>query len=72
MKPLAPAAITFPSHRDLLSHRKGVVVMGALIFLAVFAIVVTVAGLAGWTADSRTYPRWRKSTDPYYVQPRVQ
>jgi hypothetical protein len=65
MKPLAPAAT------DLLSHRKGVVVMGALIFLAVFTVVVTVAGLAGWTADSRTYPRWRKSTDPNYVQPRV-
>jgi len=46
--------------------------MGALIFLAVFTIVVTVAGLAGWTADSRTYPRWRKSTDPHYVPPRVQ
>ena len=46
--------------------------MGALIFLAVFAIVVTVAGLAGWTADSRTYPRWRKSTVTHYVPPRVQ
>ncbi len=46
--------------------------MGALIFLAVFAIVVTVAGLAGWTADSRTYPRWRKSTDPHFVQPHVE
>jgi hypothetical protein len=72
MKPLAPAAITFPSQRDLLSHRKGVVVMGALIFLAVFFLVVTTAGLAGWTADSRTYPRWRKSTDPHYVPPRAQ
>jgi hypothetical protein len=66
MKPLAPAAT------ELLTHRKGVVVMGALIFLAVFAIVVTVAGLAGWTADSRTYPRWRKSTVTHYVPPRVQ
>ena len=46
--------------------------MGALIFLAVFFLVVSVAGLAGWTADSRTYPRWRKSTDPRYVSPRVQ
>jgi hypothetical protein len=46
--------------------------MGALIFLAVFFLVVTAAGLAGLTADSRTYPRWRKSTDPNYVQPRVQ
>ena len=46
--------------------------MGALIFLAVFFFVVAVAGLAGWTADSRTYPRWRKSVDPYYVPPRVQ
>jgi hypothetical protein len=66
MKPLAPAAT------DLLSHRKGVVVMGALIFLAVFAIVVTVAGLAGWTADSRVYPRWRKPSDLPHVPPHVQ
>lgn len=46
--------------------------MGALIFLAVFTVAVVVSGLAGWTADSRTYPRWRKSTDPRYVRPRVQ
>ena len=46
--------------------------MGALIFLAVFFLVVSVAGLAGWTADSRTYPRWRKSTDPHYVAPHVE
>jgi hypothetical protein len=46
--------------------------MGALIFLAVFFLVTTAAGLAGWTADSRTYPRWRKSTDPRYAAPHVE
>jgi|GEM_PF-6712120 len=46
--------------------------MGALIFLAVFAIVVTVAGLAGWTADSRVYPGWRKPSDLPHVRPHVQ
>lgn len=46
--------------------------MGALIFLAVFFLACLVAGLAGWTADSRTYPRWRRSADPHYVSPRVQ
>ncbi|HEY9481457.1 MAG TPA: hypothetical protein VIR00_00710 [Micromonosporaceae bacterium] len=46
--------------------------MGALIFLAVFFLASSVAGIAGWTADSRTYPRWRRSADPSYVPPRVQ
>jgi hypothetical protein len=45
--------------------------MGALIFLAVFTVAVTVAGLAGWTADSRTYPRWRRSGDGHNVRPHV-
>jgi hypothetical protein len=59
-------------HRFLLQHPKGVVIMSALIFLGVFIVIVSVAGLLGWTADSRTYPRWRKPTDRPYVPPRVQ
>ena len=51
----ASAAIGSTAASALSSRRFAI--MGALIFVTSFVILMAVAGLAGWTADSRTYAR---------------